>query len=164
MTLKPPSRRYIPALIFLIVAAVCPVFSQGVKRVIVIKLDGVSGYYIDQYVKQRDPKTGRSMLPWFEEVFYKNGTRLPNFYSRGMSLSGPAWGQIDSGQHLQIKGNVEYDRFTLRAYDYLGIIPFFTRAALKEQVDSPAMQVMDQVGIPILQDVFPYEREYTSNQ
>ena len=157
-------RKYSLALIVLVLAAASPVLGQAVKRVIVIKLDGVPGYYIDQYVKQRDPRTGRSMLPWFDEVFYKNGTRLPNFYSRGMSLSGPAWGQIDTGQHLIIKGNVEYDRYTLRGYDYLGIIPFFTKAALKDQVDSPAMQVLDQSGVPILQDAFPYERQYTSNQ
>ena len=157
-------RKQTLALTVILLVTAGPLFGQAVKRIIVIKLDGVPGYYIDQYVKQRDPRTGKSVLPWFEDVFYKNGTRLPNFYSRGMSLSGPAWGQIDTGQHLQIKGNVEYDRYTLRTYDYLGIIPFFTRAAFKDQVDTPAMQVLDQAGIPILQDAVPYEREYTSNQ
>ena len=112
-----------------------PAFGQGVKRIVLIKLDGVPGYFVDKYVRVRDPKTGRSTLPWFEEVFYKNGTRVPNFYSRGMSLSGPAWGQIDTGQHLQIKGNVEYDRYTLRTYDYLGLIPFYTKAAFKKAAD-----------------------------
>ena len=100
-------------------------FSQGVKRVVVIKVDGLPGYYVDRYVKQRDPNTGRSALPWFEEVFYKNGARLSNFYTRGMSLSGPSWGQLDTGQHLQIKGNVEYDRYTLHAYDYLNFFPYY---------------------------------------
>lgn len=157
-------RKHLLLLTLTVLALAWPCAGQGVKRIIVIKLDGVPGYYIDEYVKKHDPRTGVSMLPWFEEVFYKNGTRVPNFYSRGMSLSGPAWGQIDTGQHLQIKGNVEYDRYTLRTYDYLGVIPYFTRAAFKEQVDTPAMEVLDQIGIPILQDAFPYEREYTANQ
>ena len=96
--------------------------AQNVKRVVIVKIDGLPGYYVDRFVKQRDPETGKSVLPWFDEVFYKNGTRVPNFYTRGMSLSGPSWGQLDTGQHLQIKGNVEYDRFTTRAYDYLNFI------------------------------------------
>ena len=31
--------------------------------------------------------TGKSLLPWFEHVFYERGTRLANFYVRGVSLS-----------------------------------------------------------------------------
>ena len=58
-----------------------------------------------------------------KEAFYKNGTRVSNFYTRGMSLSGPSWGQLDTGQHLQIKGNVEYDRYTMWVYDYLNFDP-----------------------------------------
>src|SRR6187549_2261348 len=137
---------------------------QNVKRVVLVKIDGLPAYYVDRFVNERDPATGKSVLPWIEEVFYRNGTRVPNFYSRGMSLSGPAWGQIDTGQHLQIKGNVEYDRYTLRTYDYLGLIPFYTRAAFKQQVDTPAVQVLDELHVPLLQDMFPYERQYTANQ
>ena len=66
--------------------------AQGVKRVVIVKIDGLPGHYVDRFVKQVDPKTGKSILPWFEEVFYRNGTRVPNFYTRGMSLSGPSWG------------------------------------------------------------------------
>ena len=139
-------------------------FSQGVKRVVVIKVDGLPGYYVDRFVKQRDPDTGRSMLPWFEEVFYKSGTRVPNFYTRGMSLSGPSWGQLDTGQHLQVKGNVEYDRFTLHPYDYLNFIPYYVDYGLSKRVDMPAVEVMDQLKIPILSDAFPFEKKYTSPQ
>lgn len=137
---------------------------QGVKRLVIIKLDGVAHYYVDQFVQQKDPKTGRSVLPWFDEVFYKNGTRLPNFYSRGMSLSGPAWGQIATGQHLQIKGNVEFDRFTLKTNDYLALVPFFTKNAFGREIDTPAAQILDQLRIPLLQDAFDRKRQYTSNQ
>ncbi len=139
-------------------------FSQGVKRVVVIKVDGLPGYYVDRFVKQRDPDTGRSMLPWFEEVFYKSGTRVPNFYTRGMSLSGPSWGQLDTGQHLQVKGNVEYDRFTLHPYDYLNFIPYYVDYGLSKRVDMPAVEVMDQLKIPILSDAFPFEKKYISPQ
>ena len=139
-------------------------FSQGVKRVVVIKVDGLPGYYVDRYVKQRDPNTGRSALPWFEEVFYKNGARLSNFYTRGMSLSGPSWGQLDTGQHLQIKGNVEYDRYTLHAYDYLNFFPYYKDYGLSKKVDMPAAEVMDQLKIPLFCDAFPFDKRYTSPQ
>ena len=34
---------------------------------------------------------GKSLLPWFDYVFFRNGTRITNFYVRGMSLSAPSW-------------------------------------------------------------------------
>ena len=139
--------------------------AQGVKRLVVIKIDGLPSDYVDRFVKQRDPQTGRSILPWFEEVFYKNGTTVPNFYTRGMSLSGPSWGQLDSGQRLQIKGNVEYDRYTSHAYDYLNFIPYYLQYGVsKSKADMPAVEVMDQLGIPLLCDAFDYQKRYTSQQ
>ena len=88
------------ALVFAITAGAS---AQGVKRIVVVKIDGLPFESVDRYVKQRDPKTGRSVLPWFEEIFYKNGSRVENFYTRGISLSGPAWGMLDTGQHMQVK-------------------------------------------------------------
>jgi hypothetical protein len=137
---------------------------QGVKRLVVIKIDGLPGYYVDRWVKERDPETGKSMLPWFDEVFYKNGTRVPNFYTRGMSLSGPSWGQLDTGQHLQIKGNVEYDRFTLHPYDYLNFFPYYLDYSRSKRVDMPAAEVMDELKVPLLADAFPFDKKYTSLQ
>lgn len=144
----------------------CPVIgaAQGVKRIVVVKIDGLPAYYVDRFVKQPDLTTGKSILPWFEEIFYKNGTRVPNFYTRGMSLSGPSWGLLDTGRHLQIKGNVEYDRFTGHAYDYLNFFPYYLKYGLKSKVDMPAAEVMDQLEIPLLADAFPYEKRYTSQQ
>lgn len=139
--------------------------AQGVKRLVIVKIDGLPAYYVDRFVNQRDLSTGRSVLPWFEEVFYKNGTRVPNFYTRGMSLSGPSWGQLDSGQRLQIKGNVEYDRFTLHPYDYLNFIPYYIQYGLTNaKADMPAVEVMDQLGIRLFCDAFDYEKRYTSQQ
>jgi hypothetical protein len=150
--------------IFLFVILQSAVFAQGVKRIVLIKVDGLPGDYVDRFVKERDAKTGKSKLPWFEEVFYKNGTRLANFYVRGMSLSGPSWSLLDTGQHLQIKGNVEYDRLTLRSYDYLNFIPFYVNYGLRRRADMPGVEVMDQLNQPLLCDAFPYERRYTSYQ
>lgn len=138
--------------------------AQNVKRIVILKVDGLPGDYVNRFVEQRDPKTGKSLLPWFEEVFYKNGTRLANFYTRGMSLSAPSWSILDTGQHLQIKGNVEYDRYTLRSYDYLNFLPLQINYGLKKQVDMPAVEVLDQLKIPLLSDAFDYKNRYTSFQ
>src|SRR5437899_1119171 len=102
MSFSANSFRTLLAIIFVVAYSIVAA-GQNVKRVVIIKIDGLPGYYVDRFLKQRDSETGRSALPWFEEVFYKNGTRVPNFYTRGMSLSGPSWGQLDTGQHLQIK-------------------------------------------------------------
>lgn len=147
----------------LLAASVCT-SAQGVKRVVLVKIDGLPDYYVDRFVKQRDPTTGRSILPWFEEVFYRNGSRVSNFYARGMSLSGPAWGQLDTGQHLQIKGNVEYDRYTMHPYDYLNFFPYYIQYGLKKKEDMPAVEVLDSLGIPLFYDMFPYEKRYVSYQ
>lgn len=138
--------------------------AQQVKRVVILKVDGLSNDFIDHYVKQKDQSTGKSLLPWFEEVFYKKGTRFSNFYSRGMSLSATSWALLDTGQHLQIKGNVEYDRLTFRPYDYLNFIPYFVDFSMKKRVDMPGVEVLDQINVPLLCDAFPYENRYTSYQ
>ncbi|CAN5654929.1 hypothetical protein BH20ACI4_BH20ACI4_03300 [soil metagenome] len=138
--------------------------AQNVRRVVIIKTDGLSGDLVDRFVGERDPATRKSLLPWFEEVFYKKGTRLENFYVRGMSLSGPSWSVLDTGQHLQLKGNVEYDRFTLHVYDYLNFIPYYINYGLGKQVDMPAVEVLNQLKIPLLSDAFPFGQRYTSPQ
>ncbi len=152
------------AVALILASAAIVSWAQGVKRVVIVKIDGLPTHYVDRFVRERDPATGKSVLPWFEEVFYRNGTRIPNFYTRGMSLSGPAWGQLDTGQRLQLKGNVEFDRFTLHAYDYLNFIPYYIEYGRKRKADMPAMEVMDQLEIPILADAFNYEKRYTSQQ
>lgn len=134
------------------------------KRVVILKVDGLPGDLVDEYVKQRDPQTGKSVLPWFDYVFYQRGTRFANFYTRGMSLSGPSWSLLDTGQHLQIKGNVEYDRVTLHAYDYLNFLPYYVNYARSKRVDMPGAEVMDEIGQPLLVDAFGYENRYLSFQ
>lgn len=129
------------------------------KRVVVLKVDGLPYQTVDRFVRERDPQTGKSRLPWFEHIFYENGARLTNFYVRGMSLSGPSWSLIDTGQHLQIKGNVEFDRYIFHTYDYLNFVPFYFKQAYRGNVDMPGTEVIDSLGLPLLMDAYDnYQR------
>lgn len=134
------------------------------QRVVVIKVDGLPHDTVERYVRARNPRTGKSLLPWFEYVFYERGTRLENFYVRGMSLSGPSWSLLDTGQHLQIKGNVEFDRYTLHSYDYLNFIPFWIANVAAVRVDMPGPELLDEVGVPLLVDAYPYDERFVSFQ
>ena len=134
------------------------------KRLVVLKVDGLPYAILDRAVKERNPRTGKSQLPWIEHVFYERGARLSNFYVRGMSLSAPSWSLLDTGQHLQVKGNVEFDRYTLHAYDYLNFLPFYFKSAAGARIDMPGVEVLDSLGIPLLMDAFPHEQRYVSFQ
>src|SRR5438552_15293075 len=123
-----------------------------VRRLVLIKVDGLPQRLVDRFVNENDARTGKSLLPWFKHVFYDRGTRLTNFYVRGMSLSAPSWSLLDTGQHLQIKGNVEFDRLTLHAYDYLNFIPFYFESATNKRVDASGAEVLDELVLPLLID------------
>lgn len=129
------------------------------KRVVILKVDGLQPDIVDRFLHERDPRTGKSLLPWIEYVFYARGTHLQNFYVRGMSLSAPSWSMLDTGQHLQIKGNVEYDRYTLHTYDYLNFLPFYVSNVGQRRVDMPGPETLDDAGLPLLVDAYaPAER------
>jgi Type I phosphodiesterase / nucleotide pyrophosphatase len=130
------------------------------KRLVVIKCDGLPYDFVDRFVRERDSRTGKSMLPWLDYIFYQNGAHLSNFYVRGMSLSAPSWSLLDTGQHLQIKGNVEFDRYTLHSYDYLNFLPFYLNGAVGAQVDMPAVEILDSLGVPLLVDAYPHNERY----
>ncbi|MGB8506961.1 MAG: alkaline phosphatase family protein [Pyrinomonadaceae bacterium] len=138
--------------------------AASAKRVVVIKVDGLPYDMLDGFVRERDARTGKSLLPWIDYVFYERGTRLSNFYVRGMSLSGPSWSLLDTGQHLQIKGNVEFDRYTLHSYDYLNFIPFWIANVGGYRVDMPGPELLDEIGIPLLADAYPYKERHLSFQ
>jgi hypothetical protein len=158
-----------PKLRFSIFATVLILFAASdsfaqVKRLVVLKVDGLPYSVVDSAVQERNPRTGKSQLPWIEHVFYQRGARLSNFYVRGMSLSAPSWSLLDTGQHLQVKGNVEFDRYTLHAYDYLNFIPFYLKSAAGSRIDSPGAEVLDMMGLPLLCDAFPHDERYISFQ
>lgn len=130
------------------------------KRLVVVKCDGLPYGLVDRLVKQRDVRTGKSALPWIDFIFYQKGARLSNFYVRGMSLSAPSWSLLDTGQHLQIKGNVEFDRYTMYTYDYLNFIPFYISGVTGSRVDMPAVELLDSLKIPLLTDAYPHDEHY----
>jgi hypothetical protein len=143
------------------VLALLPSFASAqTKRLVILKFDGVPHDTVDRLVHEQDPRTGKSQLPWIDYIFYQRGTRLENFYVRGISLSGPSWSLLDTGQHLQIKGNVEFDRYTMHVYDYLNLLPLFIKGATGKQVDMPGVQVLDSLGIPLLVDAYSHQESY----
>lgn len=150
----------VAALLFLPSAAI----QAQVNRVVLVKVDGLPNDLVDEFARQRNPRTGKSMLPWIDHVFYQGGTRVTNFYVRGMSLSGPSWSLLDTGQHLQIKGNVEFDRFILYTYDYLSFLPFYFKSAGGGNIDMPGVEVLDTLGVPLLMDAFPRQERFGNFQ
>ena len=136
------------------------VVTAQTRRVVLVKCDGLPYDELDKFVRERDPRTGKSKLPWTEHIFYQGGTRLRNFYVRGMSLSAPSWSMLETGQHLQIKGNVEFDRYTLHTYDYLNFISYVVNTTHGTRVDMPGVEVLDSIREPILVDAFAHDERY----
>ena len=130
------------------------------KRLVVIKCDGLPYDFVDRIAQQQDPASGKSMLPWIDHIFYQRGARLSNFYVRGMSLSAPSWSLLETGQHLQIRGNVEFDRYTLRSYDYLNFFPLYVGGIVGARVDMPAVEILDSLGLPLLADAYAHDERY----
>jgi type I phosphodiesterase/nucleotide pyrophosphatase len=148
------------AILFLLCAASSALAQT--KRLVVIKCDGLPYDVVDRFVKQRDPQSGKSLLPWIDYIFYQRGARLSNFYVRGMSLSAPSWSLLETGQHLQIKGNVEFDRYTLHSYDYLNFFPLYLAGVNGSRIDMRAVEVLDSLGLPMLSDAYPHNERYTT--
>ncbi|HEX7331011.1 MAG TPA: alkaline phosphatase family protein [Pyrinomonadaceae bacterium] len=138
----------------------CSTSLAQTKRLVIIKCDGLPYDVVDRVVKQRNPQSGKSLLPWIDHIFYQRGARLSNFYVRGMSLSAPSWSLLETGQHLQIKGNVEFDRFTLHSYDYLNFFPLYVAGINGSRIDMRAVEVLDSLGLPMLSDGYPHNERY----
>src|SRR5437588_13121918 len=83
-----------------------------VKRVVVIKSDGLPGYLVEDLAGQKDPETGRWALPWIKRVFFHGGAQVANFYTRGITVSAPSWSVLETGWNPIVRGNVEFDRYT----------------------------------------------------
>src|SRR5580704_19212680 len=115
--------RHSRALIFfLLLAGSLP---AETKRVVIVKLDGVPHDLLERELRHIDLATGKSNLPWIDHIFAQRGTRVENFYVRAISLSAPSWSLLDTGRHLQIHGNAEFDRYTYHVYDYMNFFPFY---------------------------------------
>jgi hypothetical protein len=151
------------ASLLLLISLAAPV-SAETKRIVVIKLDGVPQDILERELARIDPVTHKSTLPWIDHVFVQGGTVVENFYVRAISLSTPSWSLLDTGQHLQIHGNAEFDRYTGHVYDYMNFFPFYLGYARSQKVDMPGVEVLDDQKIPLLIDYFPYPAVYQSFQ
>jgi len=152
--------RALAALVLLALTAA--ISGAQTKRVVIVKCDGLPPDVLERAVKERDPGSGKSQLPWIDYIYFQNGSRLANFYVRGMSLSAPSWSLLETGQHLQIKGNVEFDRYTLHSYDYLNFLPFLLKSATGDRVDMPAVEVLDSLRLPMLVDAYQHDERYVT--
>jgi hypothetical protein len=150
--------------LFLNAALLAASLHAEVKRVVLIKLDGVPEDVLERELARIDPITHKSTLPWIDRVFMQGGTRIDNFYVRSISLSTPSWSLLDTGQHLQINGNAEFDRYTGHVYDYMNFFPFYLGYARSHKVDMPGVEVLDDQKIPLLIDRFPYQSSFQSFQ
>jgi len=153
-----------PARILLAGVFVTGLLSGQAKRLVLVKVDGLPADRIDRMIQQIDPQTGRSVLPWMHYIFVERGALVRNFYVRGISLSAPSWSMLDTGQHLTIRANAEFDRFMPRAYDYLNFFPFYVGYARLKRADMPGVEVLDQFGVPLLLDQYPPEARHESMQ
>ena len=138
--------------------------AEPAKRLVVVKVDGLPADVLARYIDRTDPATGRYLLPWFRRVFVDRGAVVENFYVRGISLSAPSWSMLDTGQHLVIRGNAEFDRNYSRVYDYLNFFPFYVGYARSNRADMPGVEVLDECGIPLLIDQFPRTARYEGMQ
>jgi hypothetical protein len=145
-------------------AQITPEHIGKARRVVIFKIDGLGADLLYRTMRETDRATGKSSLPWFSHVFAENGVVFENFYTRGISLSAPSWSMLDTGHHLIIRGNVEYDRFTGHVYDYLNFFPFYIGYARSRNVDMPAVEVLDRAGIPLISDTFSYTQRFQSFQ
>src|SRR3954462_1316380 len=131
---------------------------------VILKIDGLNGDLLYRTMREMDPSTGKSRLPWFAHIFGENGTVFENFYTRGISLSAPSWSILDTGHHTVVRGNVEYDRYTGYVYDYLNFFPFYIGYARSRNVDMPGVEVLDRAGIGLVSDAFSYAQTFQSFQ
>ncbi len=123
------------------------------SRVVVLKIDGLPPAAL-----------AANRLPNIERIFTRGGTTLDNFYARGLSLSAPSWSLLDTGRPLEIRGNVEYDRYTLRPFDYLNFVPFYFSAGAGGRVDMRGVELLDELGVPLLLDRFAIKERHQAFQ
>ena len=132
-------------LLLLAACVIAPQLRAEVQRVVIIKVDGLPERLIERYAAEsgQGVRKGRSRLPWIDQVFGKNGAWLENFYVRGLSLSAPSWSMLDTGRHLEVRGNAEYDRYTLNVWDHLNFFPFYLAYGFSKMADMPGVDEKD---------------------
>jgi len=133
--------------------------SGSVRRLIILRFDGLSPELIRRYVAERNPQTGKSYLPWIRRVFYEEGIVFENFYTRGQSLSGPSWAMLATGRPQPLLSNVEWDRATGRMEDYLNNVLIQYELLRGRRLHARAVEVLDERGAPLLEDLYEQDEK-----
>ncbi|HEV1285970.1 MAG TPA: alkaline phosphatase family protein [Bryobacteraceae bacterium] len=144
----------------------CLTATAQTKRVVILKVDGLPEGLVERYAAENAGgfRDGQTRLPFIHRIFGDHGTWLDSFYVRGMSLSAPSWSMLDTGHHLEIHGNAEYDRYTLRSHDYLNFFPLYRAYAENKRADMAGVELLDEQGVPLLIDRFPVDARYQGFQ
>ena len=144
----------------------CLTATAETKRIVILKVDGLPEALVERYAAENAGglRDGQARLPFIRRIFGTNGAWLDSFYVRGMSLSAPSWSMLDTGHHLEVHGNAEYDRYTLRSHDYLNFFPLYRAYAENKRADMPGVELLDEQGVPLLIDRFPIGARYQSFQ
>jgi hypothetical protein len=144
----------------------CLTATAETKRVVILKVDGLPEGLVERYAAENAGglRDGQVRLPFIHRIFGDHGTWLDSFYVRGMSLSAPSWSMLDTGHHLEIHGNAEYDRYTLRSHDYLNFFPLYRAYAENKRADMAGVELLDEQGVRLLIDRFPIDARYQSFQ
>lgn len=163
-----------------------PINRDHQRRLVLIKVDGLSPFYLEAAVRPDDvevvnrlpdpdefrralarvrQQTGRDiLLPNITRYFFHEGVWMSNMFSATTTLSAIAWGVIDTGQPSVIKSHmlISRDNGYMRSYldGFRDTAEFFLRGAYK----TTGMAVMEQAGVSVLADAFHPERVWVSPQ
>lgn len=159
--------------------------SDESKRLILIKVDGLAGVFLDaalepeaayadelphpddfrQAYQELSGLLGREiLLPNLHYYFSVDGSRAETIYSGTLPLSAAAWAMIDTGQASIVKNHFYFNRATGELYGYLDGLRESLNQLMKGSRKTTAVWQLDLLGIPLLEDFFPNERTWTSIQ
>ena len=166
-------------------AAAEPASREQRGRVILLKVDGLSGLLIEAALAPQSeavlrlPFPGRfredyratqtlvgreELLPNIKEYFVRQGVRAGTIFTGTLPLSAPVWAQIDSGQPSIVKRNYYFNRASGASKVFLNGLLDSAGKLIKGSGRTHALWELDLLGIPILPDAFPPERVWSSLQ
>ena len=129
----------------------------------ILKVDGLPEDLLEQSVKETGGPAARATAAALDPACLLTERRMDGKLLRARPESLRAL--LVAARYrpaLEIRGNVEYDRYTLRVYDYLNFFPFYFGYPISRHIDMPGVELLDEAGIPLLIDRFPYEQRFQS--
>lgn len=153
-------------------------------RLILVKIDGMPGLLLEAMLdpgsaaarRLPDPAmfqlayrracqaTGREiLLPNLTHYFSRQGIRC-EMRSSTLTLSGPSWAVIDTGQPGIVKTNSYFNRYSGLLRNYLDQFREVYGLALGQTKRTTALWQLDLLGIPVMADAFPPRRTWQSIQ